>query len=113
MVEQIGEYRYSVTTRRPRRGWRGTIGHWLRQMAWRFDRQAVIEVSLSSTPPVPASIRQECIRKGLDHMARLFEEAVIYETTDRLLRAKCPGLFGPDSPCVSSKTLKRHGGAAG
>lgn len=66
------------------RHWRDRLGQWLREWAELLDGRRTLAVDMDSTPPVPISVQTDVLRKGLEHMTRLFRDALADECTGRL-----------------------------
>jgi hypothetical protein len=48
---------------------------------------------MDSDPPVPIAVQTDVLRKGLEHMTRLYKDAVADECTERLLKKASPHVF--------------------
>jgi len=86
-------YTYKLHCNARPRHWRDRLGQWLREWAELLDGRRTLAVEMDSDPPVPIEVQTDVLRKGLDHMTRMFKDAVADECTERLLKKAAPHVF--------------------
>ena len=86
-------YTYQLHCNATPRHWRDRLGQWLREWAELIDGRRTLAVDMDSDPPVPIEVQTDVLRKGLEHMTRLYKNAVAYECAERLLKKAAPHVF--------------------
>lgn len=89
----VASYWYRLQCNAPPRRWRDRIATQLRELADRFDGRCTLAVEMASDPAVPAAVRADVCIKGLEHMTRLYADAVAAECMESMLMKRSPHMF--------------------
>lgn len=92
-MNHAASYAYRLHCNARPRHWRDRLGQWLRKTAGLLDGRTTLAVDMDSDPPVPAGVKTDALRKGLEHAARLYKNAVADECAERLLKKAAPHMF--------------------
>lgn len=86
-------YTYTFQCNSRPKNWRERIAKWLRIYAQKLDGQYSLAVQMDSEPPLPRITQNQIIIVGLEHMERMFKEAVSSECMERLYKRALPQMF--------------------
>lgn len=92
-MKHTASYTYKLHCNARSRHWRDRLGQWLRETAELLDGRRTLAVGMDSDPPVPVEVQTDVLRKGLEHTARLYKDAVADECVERLLKKAVPHVF--------------------
>jgi hypothetical protein len=92
-MKHQASYTYKLHCNATPRHWRDRLGQWLREWAELIDGRRTLAVDMDSDPPVPIEVQTDVLRKGLEHMTRLYKDAVADECAERLLKKALPHVF--------------------
>lgn len=73
--------------------WRWCLGRLIRAAADKVDGRSSIAVHFSTTPALSPDTVNECLRLGVQHVARLAEDELRCQAQERLLQRANPKLY--------------------
>ena len=92
-MDYEARYTYELRWNAKPRHWRDRLGQWLRECAELLDGRRTLAVDMASDPQVSISVQTDVLLKGIEHMARLYKDAVADECIERLLKKAAPHVF--------------------
>lgn len=92
-MKHQASYSYKLHFNAKPRHWRARLGQWLRELADLLNGRRTLAVDMDSDPPVAMEVQTDVLRKGLEHMTRLFKDAVAAQCAEQLLKKAVPHVF--------------------
>jgi len=77
--------------------WKQRVAAKLRDLADRVDGRESLALRMESNPPLPESVKAECVHAGLLHLAQCVEASLIAEVNERRMQRALPHLYDPDN----------------